>query len=143
MDDPYYNRKKTEPRCSFCGCASSHASGMVSGPDVYICATCVQEASHLIETRGEAEADDVYEVEHVDYEIAFWAMHEMYQPVYDLLMRIDDKPAEVIRAVAEEVAYYRRTEKKRTKGKVHMARAVHRAVEFLAGIALDDHHLDN
>lgn len=143
MDDPYYAHT-AEPRCSFCGCKSSHASGMVSGPDVYICKTCVDEASHLMQTRGQDDAtDDVYKVEDIDYQMAFWAMHALYQPVYDLLMRIDDTPAEVIQALAEEIAYYRHAEKKRTNGKAYLASAARSAVEFLAESALTAHYLQN
>ena len=44
------DKGKEEPRCSFCGRKSSEVSGMVAGPDVYICDICVRTSFEILKS---------------------------------------------------------------------------------------------
>jgi hypothetical protein len=48
MDDPYPHDTGGGRRCSFCGRSEEEASQMVQGPDVYMCASCVQDAAGMV-----------------------------------------------------------------------------------------------
>ena len=48
--------KKRHMRCSFCGRSPEQVDKLVSGPGVYICDRCVQEAAAIMAASDEPQA---------------------------------------------------------------------------------------
>lgn len=127
------------PRCSFCGRSATDTERLVSGPDVYICSECIQQAATLVDAQAEPELND--EEAHVaptpaDYCLAFAALHALSAPIYDMILQLGRSPEQALDMLAEELRYEHCLQK-RCGEVLDTGTTVYHAVDALVAVSLD------
>ena len=146
---PRSNGPSNGPRCSFCGRRAEDTERLVSGPGVYICATCIRQATDLVGAAEQgADAADAealpdpggsYTPRPEDYCLAFAALHALSAPMYDMIVELGPGPEQALDMLAEELRYEHCLQQKH--GEVlDTSTTVHHAVEALVCVSLDVHH---
>ena len=130
------------PRCSFCGRSATDTERLVSGPDVYICSECIQQAATLVDAQAEPQDGEVdrenelYAPTGHDYCLAFAALHALSAPIYDMILQLGRSPEQALDMLAEELRYEHCLQK-RCGEVLDTGTTVYHAVDALVAVSLD------